>query len=183
MPAPPCPGPLRRREFLRLGHARPRRPGPGRPARRPGRRGPGRPRTPRSSSSGCGAGPASSRRTTPSPTPPPSIRGPFRPDPDRRAGHGHLRAVPAPGQARRQDRPGPVAAPHDVVAQRRLDRGADRQDARPGPTRPRRPCPSTPTSAWSPAGCAGCGPTACRRTSASRRQPFMTRPTYLGLGH
>ena len=36
-----------------------------------------------------------------------------------------------------------------------------------GPTRPRRPCPITPISAWWPAGCGESGPTACPAMSAS----------------
>ena len=49
--------------------------------------------------------------------------------PDRRARHGPLRALSPAGRAWRKDCPGPLAPPHDVGPQRRLDRVAHRQDA------------------------------------------------------
>src|SRR5262249_12040182 len=66
--------------------------------------------------------------------PPRRVPGAVPPHPHGRPRNGRLRAVPAPGAAGPAPRPDPVAAPHDVVAQRRVHRGADRQD--PGRGRP-----------------------------------------------
>ena len=68
------------------------------------------------------------------PDAPSEYRGPFRPIATDGAGPRRVRALPAPGGARRQGLAHPVAPPHDVGAQRRVDRAADGQD--PGQARP-----------------------------------------------
>ena len=128
MPSHRCPYPPSRREFLRAGvpalggltlpqpAGRPRRRAAGRPGHR---RHPvldvGRPQPPRDVR-------PQARRTR-------GVPGALPADHDRRARPGRLRAVPPPGPPRQEDRPSAVAAPHDGVAQRRLHRGADGQDA------------------------------------------------------
>ena len=128
-------------------------------------------------------GPSQFETYDPKPNAPTRVPRAVPADPHGRPRPGHLRTVPPPGPARRSDLAGPLAPPRDVVAQRRLDRSADRQDAR------RRPDPTS--TAWSDHPDFGMvasrvARAAARRPAAVRRhpdQPFMTRPTYLGVSH
>ena len=75
-----------------------------------------------------------------------------------------------------------VAASHDVVAQRRLDRGADRQDADgPDPTSTAKS--EHPDFGMIASRCRGLRPDGLPQYVGIPTAPFMTRPTYLGLSH
>ena len=65
------------------------------------------------------------------PLAPSEYRGPFRPIPTDVPGPGYLRIVPAASAARLAHLARAVAASRDVGPQRRLDRAVDRQNARP----------------------------------------------------
>ena len=166
MPASSCTGPLRRREFLRVGTLALGGWGLADLLGRPGRRASDRPRHLGHPVLDVGR-PEPVRDLRPQARRPRRVSRPVPRHRDHRAGPGPLRALPAAGRARRQDRPGPLAAPHDVGAQRRLDRGAHRQDARParpdldGPVRAPRFRHGGQPGAGSPA----------RRHAALRRHP------------